>query len=168
MRRAAALAALAVLGGCGGGAKPAPPARTPAPTPKPAATATPIAIAPSDQAACASLYARLQRVTLALSSSSELIAQSVNTRDLGTRISTERQQLVRSARLMDDAVVPAPLTTANKRLVTALRTFAGDFARAQAPAKRGDFPAAVQAMTDKPAVQRIIAAATTIQKACQA
>ena len=167
MRRAAALAAVALLSGCGSAAKPAPPARTPAPAPSPAATATPIAIAAADQPACTGLYARLQRVTLALSSSSELIAQSVDKHDLSTRIATEHQQLERSAKLMDAGVVPAPLAPANRRLVKALHAFARDFGRAEAPAKGGDFPGAVHAMTDQAVVTRIVAAATTIEQACR-
>ena len=86
----AALAAL-VLAGCGGGDKPAA-RRTPAPKPTVAATATakptatPIPLTVADQQLCAPLYARLQRVTLALGSSSELIAQSESKDDLTRRI----------------------------------------------------------------------------------
>jgi hypothetical protein len=172
MRRlAAALAALA-LAGCGGSDKPA--ARhTPAPEATVAATATakptatPIPLSAADQQLCVPLYARLQRVTLALGSSSELIAQSESKEELATRIATEEQQLQRSARLMAAATVPAPLSAVNARMVRALRAFSRDFRRAKAPAARGDFQAAVTAMTDKPAVNRILAAATTIQHACQ-
>jgi hypothetical protein len=160
------------LAGCGGSDKPA--ARTtPAPQATVAATATakptatPIPLSAADQQLCAPLYARLQRVSLALSSSSALIAQSENKEDLSRRIGTERQQLARSAGLMAAATVPDPLSAVNARMVRALRRFSRDFARAQAPAARGDFPAAVAAMTDKPAVNRILAAATTIQRACQ-
>ena len=172
MRLVVAALAVLVLAGCGGGGKPAA-RRTPAPQPTVAATATaeptatPIPLSVADQQLCAPLYARLQRVTLALSSSSALIAQSENKEDLARRIATERQQLVRSARLMDAASVPAPLSAVNARMVRALRRFGRDFARAHAPAARGDFPAAVAAMTDKPAVNAILAAATTIQRACQ-
>jgi hypothetical protein len=172
MRPAVVVLAALVLAGCGGAGKPA--ARhTPAPratvaaTPAAKPTATPIPLSVADQQLCAPLYARLQRVTLALSSSSALIAQSENKEDLARRIATERQQLVRSARLMSAASVPAPLSAVNARMVRALRRFSRDFGRARAPAARGDFPAAVAAMTDKPAVNRILAAATTIQRACQ-
>jgi hypothetical protein len=170
---AAALAAL-VLAGCGGGGDKPAPRRTPAPSATVAVTAipakptaTPIPLTVADQQLCAPLYARLQRVTLALSSSSALIAQSESKEDLAQRIATERQQLLRSARLMAGATVPAPLSAVNDRMVRALRRFSRDFARAQAPAGRGDFAAAVAAMTDKPAVNRILAAASTIQHACQ-
>jgi hypothetical protein len=172
MRRAAVTLAALALAGCGGGGDPAPtPARTPAPqatlTRVAQPTPTPIPLTATDQQLCPALYARLQRVTLALTSSSELIAQSENKQDLAGRIATERQQLGRSARLMAAAAVPPPLLAVNDRLVRALRRFSRDFARAGAPAARGDFPTAVAAMTDKPAVNSILAAATAIQRACQ-
>jgi hypothetical protein len=169
----AALAAL-VLAGCGGGGGKPAARRTPAPEATVAATATaarptatPIPLSVADQQLCVPLYARLQRVTLALGSSSELIAQSESKEDLASRIATEQQQLERSARLMAAASVPEPLSAVNARMVRALRKFSRDFARAKAPAARGDFAAAVAAMTDKPAVNRILAAATAIQRACQ-
>jgi hypothetical protein len=152
---AVALAALA-LAGCGGSDPPARAARTPAPTR--AAAISPL---------CPAIYARLQRVTLALSSSSELIAQSENAGDLTRRIATEQQQLERSARLMAAGAVPAALRAPNDRMVRALRAFARDFRRARAPAGRGDFSAAVAAMTDKPVVGRILAAAGALQGACK-
>jgi hypothetical protein len=170
----AALAALACAAtACGSGAPAAPPASSPAATASPvaaapSATGTPAAISAADRPACAALFARLQRVTLALSSSSELIAQSEDQTDLSGRIATEQQQLERSARLMDAAVVPGPLAGANRRLVAALRAYAHDFGRAKAPAERGDFQAAVQAMTDKPAVDRMLTAAKSIEDACGA
>ncbi len=175
MRRlVAGLAFVLALAGCGGGGHEPAARRTPAPAATVAATATaakptatPIPLTVADQQLCAPLYARLQRVTLALGSSSELIAQSENKEDLASRIATEQQQLERSARLMAAAGVPDPLSAVNARMVRALRKFSRDFARAKAPAARGDFPAAVAAMTDKPAVNRILAAATAIQRACQ-
>jgi hypothetical protein len=163
-RRAVIAVALA-LSACGGAEKPR---STPAPRATATAAATPtVAIAVSDQAACASLYARLQRVTLAITSGSELIARSANPAQLNRRIATQRRQLERSADLMDNAVVPAPLVASNRSLVKALRRFAGDFRRAQAPARRGDFAGAAQAMSDQPTVGRIAAAAKTIQGACR-
>lgn len=171
MRRRIVLLAALVAAGCGGGSPSATP--TPSPAPTVAATAearpsaTPIPLTVADQQLCAVLYARLQRVTLAIGSSSELIAQSENKQDLTRRIATEQQQLKRSAQLMAAATVPPPLSAVNDRLVRALRAFSRDFARARKPAARGDFAAAVAAMTDKPAVQRIVAAATAIQRACQ-
>src|SRR4051812_13611847 len=101
MRRVWLLPALLVAA-CGGSAKPA---GKPAPSPTARATATPIAIAPGDQAACTALFGRLQRVSVALSSSSSLLAQSSDKHDLAGRIAIEQTQLERSAALMDAAVV---------------------------------------------------------------
>jgi hypothetical protein len=170
MRRAATVAVLAAActtSACGSKA-PVPSAPAPQSTPTAAATATAIAVAPQDQQACALLFTRLRRVTLALSSSSSLVAQSVDAKDLSGRIATEQQQLERSARLMAAGVVPDSLVATNQRLVAALRTFARDFDDAKAPARSGDLAGAVQAMTDQNAVDRILAAAKTIENACGA
>jgi TolA-binding protein len=165
---AAAVLAAATLAACTGT-----PAGTPAAGPalSTATSAAPstgvIAIDPADRAACASLFARLQRVTAAIDGSSELIAQSVSAQDLSQRIAVEQVQLERSAQLMTQEPVPAPLADADRRLVAALRGFAADFGRARVPAARGDFQAAAQAMTDPPLVQRILDAAKTIEDACR-
>jgi transglutaminase/protease-like cytokinesis protein 3 len=156
------------LAACGGSSKPA---ATPAPTkaaatPTASATSAKVPIAPQDQAACAALYARLQRVTVAVGSASELIASSVNPKDLSAKIKTEQTQFERSAALMDSAVVPKPLVSANRTLVAALKQYARGFAKAKAPALRGDFQAAVQAMTDQSAVNAIVASAKTIEDSC--
>ena len=130
-------------------------------------SSTTVSIAPGDEAACALLYARLERVTTALSTASELIAHSVNKRQLSDRIAVERVQLQRSARLMNGGPVPAPLQGADRQLVLALDAFSGDFARAERPALHGDFRAAAQAMSDRPVVQQILAASTKIEDACR-
>ncbi len=161
--RIAVLFALTLVA-CGGSSAQTPRAATPAATASPTAAAP--TVAAGEQAACASLYARLQRVSVALSSSSELIVQSADPQDLSRRIATEQQQLERSAKLMDAAVVPKPLVAANRRLVQALRRYARDFEDAKAPARRGDFQAAVEAMTDKAAVDSVAAAAKTIEQTC--
>jgi transglutaminase/protease-like cytokinesis protein 3 len=166
MRRALLLAL--VLAACGGSSKP--PA-TPAPTkaaatPTSTATSAKVPIGSQDQAACAALYARLQRVTVALSSASELIASSVDPKDLSAKIKTEQTQFERSAQLMDSAVVPKPLASANRKLVAALERYAHGFEKAEAPAQRGDFQAAVQAMTDQEVVNTIVASAKTIEDTC--
>jgi hypothetical protein len=178
MRRAAVIALALVAGGCGGATQRAgdtatPTARPGAATASPgAATATPASpaaapqISAADRPACAVLYARLQRVTVALTSGSELLAQSENEHDLGERIATQRQQLERSARLLDAGVVPKSLAPTNRQLVAALRDFARDFQRAEAPAKRGNLQGAVAAMTDQAVVDRVLAATQTIETAC--
>ncbi|SRR6266511_102660 len=145
-----------VLAGCGGGGRSAAP-RT---------TTTAIAVAPADRPACALLFARLKRVTLAIKTSSELIAHSLNKRQLSRRIAIEQVQLERSATLMSGGPIPVPLVAADRRLVTALRAFSRDFARARKPAARGDFQAVAAAMTDPPVEQQILRASKTIEDAC--
>jgi hypothetical protein len=67
---------------------------------------------------------------------------------------------------MDSAVVPEPLVADNRKLVKALRRYARDFAGAKAPARKGDFQAAVEAMTDQSAVNDVLAAAKAIEATC--
>jgi hypothetical protein len=159
---AAALLA-AVVAACGRAGS----AGTAAATGSPSRSAAGKVILPSaDRPACAQLLARLQQVTQAIGASSELIANSLDKQQLSQRIATEAKRLRQSAELMSEGPIPVPLAAADRQLVTALRTFSDDFVRAKGPARRGDFQAAVDAMGDKPAVQKIIAAATTIQNAC--
>lgn len=164
-RRAGIAAALtaAALTGCHSGGGAASSHRTATSDPSTAK----IRIAASDKAACSALYARLQQVTNALDEVSQLIANSVDPRQLSARIAADHQLLDDSARLMAAPPVPAALAATDRQLVTALRAFAADFARAAQPAARGDFQTAVDAMTDKPAVQRIIDASKTIENACR-
>jgi hypothetical protein len=125
-----------------------------------------ITIAPTDRAACASLFAHLQQVTAALDASAELIASSLSKEELSARIAAEQEQLRQSAELMSQGAVPVPLVAADRQLVAALHALVDDFGRAAGPAARGDFQAAAQAMTDQPVVQRIVDASKTIEDAC--
>jgi hypothetical protein len=125
-----------------------------------------VTISAADRPACAQLLARLQQVALAISASSELIANSVDKEQLSERIAAEATRLRQSAELMGEGPVPVPLAAADRRLITALRAFGDDFVRAQSPARHGDFQAAVEAMADKSAVQQIVGASSTIQRAC--
>src|SRR5690349_21517957 len=103
MRRAILLLALS-LAACGGAKKadPTPTATaTAAKTATPTATSAKVAIDPQDQAACAALYARLQRVSVAVSSASELLTQVLDKKQLTKQIGTEQEQIERSATLMD-------------------------------------------------------------------
>lgn len=124
-------------------------------------------IAAADRPACAQLFGRLQQVSTALQTSSELIATSLGTAQLSDRIAVEEDQLRQSARLIAASPAPPSLTTAAHQLVAALQTYTDDFARAATPAARGDFQAAADAMTDHAAVQQILDASTTIEKACK-
>jgi len=125
-----------------------------------------IPLSPSDAPACALLVARVQRLTTALGTASELIAHSVNKQQLSQRIAIEKVQLRRSARLMAGGPIPAPLQGADRRLVLGLGAFADDFARAEKPALHGNFAAAVKAMGDRPVISVILGATKTIESAC--
>ncbi len=153
-RRLILLAVLPVAAACTSHG-PSGPVSTPA---GPVSSAGAVSIAPADRPACAALFTHLQQVTGALSASSELIANAVDKQQLSERISNEQAQLKQSADLMAAGPVPAPLADANRQLVAALRAFTDDFARARAPAARGDFDQAV--------VQRIVDASKTIEDAC--
>jgi hypothetical protein len=164
--RATALVALSIAAaasaGCGSTKHAAPPEKTTTAT----ATTAAVTIAPEERSACNLLFARLQRVTVALQTSSDLIAHSLNKAQLSRRIAIEQVQLRRSAALMTGGPVPAALIPADRSLVAALHAFARDFGRAKAPAAAGDFRAATAAMTDRPVVRRILQASTTIERAC--
>jgi hypothetical protein len=136
------------------------------PASTPAGSGGAVSIPPAARPACAALFTHLQQVTGALSASSELIANAIDKQQLSERISNEQAQLKQSADLMAAGPVPAPLADANRQLVAALRAFTDDFARAKAPAARGDFQAATDAMTDQAVVQRIVDASKTIEDAC--
>lgn len=169
IRLAAIGAILALLSGCGSGGHSSSSASnlTSAATPRTTSTTgDDLKISPGEQPACASLFARLQRVTVALQTSAELIAHSTNKQQLSKRIGIERVQLERSARLMTGESIPASLRATDRELVGALRGFSQAFARARAPAARGDFRAATAAMSDAPDVQRILATSKTIEDAC--
>jgi hypothetical protein len=106
-------------------------------------------------------------VTQTISNSSELLTNSLNKSQLTQRIADEVTQLRHAADLMGQGPVPPSLVAAKEELVTALGAFTDDFARARDDAARGDFPAAVDAMTDQAVVQRIINASKTIEDTCQ-
>jgi len=160
----AVTAAAAVLAaGCGSSGGSATPTTTPAPETR----TTPVAIAAADRRACAVLLAQLRRVTLAITSSSELVAHSVNNGQLVRRIGIEQQQLVRSAELIVGSPVPAPLVAARGDLVQALVAYSRDFARAHTAAAKGDYKGASRAMSDAPVARRIVGDSKKISSACR-
>src|SRR5262249_27075353 len=122
--------------------------------------------ASSGSTACATVYGHLQQVTQALNASSELLTNSVNKSQLTQGIASEVTQLRESADLMRQGPVPQSLASARDQLVAALGAFTDDFARARDAATRGDFPTAVDAMTDRDVVQRIVDASKKIEDAC--
>ncbi|MFZ1881840.1 MAG: hypothetical protein WAU41_17000 [Gaiellaceae bacterium] len=164
--RAAAAVTLAIAATAAGGCGSTKHASSAATTTTATTTTAAVAIAPNERSACNLLFARLQRVTIALQTSSDLIAHSLNKTQLSRRIAIEQVQLQRSAALMTGGPVPEALVPADRALVAALHAFARDFGRAKAPAAAGDFRAATAAMTDRPVVQRILQASTTIERAC--
>jgi hypothetical protein len=105
-------------------------------------------------------------VSATVSATSELLTNSLGSQQLANGIAIEEGQLRQSAQLMASAPVPATLAATNRQLVAALSAMAADFARAKAPAARGDFAAASQAMTDQTAVQQIVDASQKIEAAC--
>jgi len=127
-----------------------------------------VSIPAAGQPACARLYARLREVAVVISGSSELITSSLDKQQLSERIAAEDEQLRRAAELLGRSPAPAPLAAASRQLVRALRAVSAGFARAKGPAAHGDLRAAVSALTDETAVHQIVAAATTIENACQA
>ena len=157
---AAALAlAAAAAAGCGstdqGGVSTAP------------TTTKVVTVSAAERPACALLFAHLQRVTLAIRASSELVAHSLNKKQLTRRIAIEEVQLRRSARLVESGPIPAALAPADRELASALRAFARDFAGAGTQADRGDFQAASAAMKDGAVVRRIVRASRAIENTCR-
>jgi hypothetical protein len=124
-------------------------------------------VAVTDDPACPRLFARLQAVSAAIQGSSDLLANSLDKTQLAGRIADEQAQLGHAAELMAQRPIPAALRSTDRELVTALRAFTADFERAREPAAHGDFAAAAAAMTDRAAVQRIVAGAQAIEDACQ-
>lgn len=158
----AAVLTAAVLVGCHAGGD-----STAARTPPAAQHPGKITVLASDKRACRALYARLQQVTVALDEISQLIAQSLDPRQLSARITADQQVLEQSAQLMAAPPIPDALAATDTQLVRALHVYAADFTRAAQPAARGDFRTAVDAMTDERAVRQILSASRTIENACR-
>ncbi|HEY7046685.1 MAG TPA: hypothetical protein VH373_05655 [Jatrophihabitantaceae bacterium] len=152
MRVLIGLAVALVVAGCGSRRDGTPPHTAPATS--------------SGSTACATVYGHLQQVTQALNASSELLTNSVDKSQLTQRIGFEVTQLQQSAELMGQGAVPPSLASTRDQLVAALGAFTDDFARARDAATRGDFPTAVDAMTDQNVVQRIVDASKKIEEAC--
>jgi hypothetical protein len=150
--RACAIAALALAcAACGGGGK------------KATTAASTTAIPPG----CRFLVPRLERASLAIRSSSELVARAANKKQLAKRIAVEQTQLERAAALVATGPTPAELVPATKRLAAALHVLSLDFARAKKPAAAGDFAGAARLMTDRSAQQRIVHASQAIERGCR-
>jgi hypothetical protein len=153
LRAGAIAAALAVAcAGCGGGKETTTEAQTTGGTTRPPG--------------CPYLVARLQRATLAIRSSAELVARSKNKTQLVKRIGIEQQQLERSAALVATGPTPASLVPATKRLAAALHALSVDFSKAKKPAAAGNYPAAARLMADRTLQLRIVRESQAIARGC--
>ncbi len=152
MRRACAIAALALAcAACGGGAK------------KATTTVSTTAVPPG----CRFLLPRLERASLAIRSSSELVARAANRKQLASRIAIEQTQLERAAALVATGPTPEQLVPATKRLAAALHALSLDFGRARKPAAAGNFAVASKLMTDRPAQLAIVRESRAIERGCR-
>ena len=149
------IAALALAcAACGGGGK-----TTTATRPAASTTATP--------PGCRFLLPRLERASLAIRSSSELLARAANKKQLASRIAIEQTQLERAAALVATGPTPAELVPATKRLAAALHALSLDFGRARKPAAAGNFAAASKLMADRPVQLAIVRESQAIEKGCR-
>jgi PBP1b-binding outer membrane lipoprotein LpoB len=168
MRRPAVLLLLAIaLAGCGGGKAAAPPA--------PATTAgTTTAAAPKpftsvlDIAACNELETKIRIVSQLVSSSVEVMTQSVHPKQLAKRAGDTRDNLLYASHVLAQIVVPKSLVQAQQNLTAGLRQFAADFGRAQTSVRHNNIARAAQQLVDKPALAKVSEATGTIDRACRA
>jgi hypothetical protein len=150
--RACAIAAVALAcAACGGAGK------------KATTAASTAAVPPG----CRFLLPRLERASLAIRSSSELVARAANKKQLARRIAIEQTQLERAAALVATGPTPAELVPATKRLAAALHALSLDFAKAKGPAAAGNFPQASKLMTDRPVQLAIVRESQAIEKGCR-
>jgi hypothetical protein len=150
--RACAIAALALAcAACGGAGK------------KATTAASTTAVPPG----CRFLVPRLERASLAIRSSSELLARAANKKQLASRIAIEQTQLERAAALVATGPTPEQLVPATKRLAAALHALSLDFAKAKKPAAAGNFAAASKLMTDRPVQLAIVRESQVIEKGCR-
>jgi hypothetical protein len=168
MRRSALLLALALaLAGCGGGKTAAPvttatsAGTTTAPAPKPFTSVL-------DIAACNELEAKIPIVSQLVSSSVEVMTQSVHPKQLAKRAGDTRDNLLYAAHVLAQIVVPKSLVQAQQNLTGGLRQFAADFGRAQTSVRHNNIARAARQLVDKPALAKVTAATGTIDRACRA
>lgn len=176
-----AIAALALLAGCGGGKAAAPATSTGATTapptlsvkivttPPPATTTAPPAptlTSLADLAACNVLQRNIAYVSQVVSQSVDFITQSLHPKQLAQRTGVGRRNLLYAADLLQKTSAPTSLRRAKTRLVLGLRSFAADFLRAQRAVAKKDLAKAAFELVDRPAVAKIGAATKTINRAC--
>ena len=134
MRRSTAtvlsvLASRLRFAGCGGGKTAAPPAPTTAPATT--TTAPPPFTSVLDIAACNELETKIGIVSQLVSSSVEVMTQSVHPKQLAKRAGATRDNMLYAAHVLDQIVVPKSLVRSQHELTAGLRQFAADFGRAQ-------------------------------------
>jgi hypothetical protein len=170
MRRSTAqvlllLALVAVLAGCGGGKTAAPPAPTTAPAKT--TTAPPPFTSVLDLAACDELETKIGIVSQLVSSSVEVMTQSVHPKQLAKRAGATRDNILYAAHVLDQIVVPKSLVRSQHELTAGLRQFAADFGRAQTSVLHNNLPRASRQLVDRPALAKVTAATKAIDRACK-
>jgi hypothetical protein len=149
-------AAAAALGGCGGKSS------------APATTSTaPPPLSASDAAACSQLEANIRAVSQLVSSSVEAMTQSLHPKELARRTGYAERNLLYSATVLSQIAVPGSLVEPRRELAAGLRRFAGDFGRAQKSVARNDIPTAARQLVDRPALAKVKAATTKIDRVCR-
>lgn len=168
MLAAAALAA--ALAGCGGHSSGAqrPETTAPATTPAvpPAPPPPPALTSPADQAACSELETNIRIVSQLISSSVEVMTQSIHPNQLATRTANTEKNLLYSAHVLSQLAVPGMLVQPRNQLVEGLREFGADFGRARKSVARDDLAAAARQLVDRPALAKVTASTSAIDRAC--
>ena len=157
---------LIALTGCGGKAA-APPAQTTSAATT-TAPAVPTFTSVLDIAACNELETKIRIVSELVSSSVEVMTQSVHPKQLAKRAGDTRDNLLYAAHVLSQIVVPKSLVQARFELTAGLRQFAADFGRAQTSVRHNNLPRAARQLVDRPALAKVTAATTTIDRACRA
>jgi hypothetical protein len=160
------LVLVAALAGCGGktAASPSPTASAPTTT----APATPTFTSVLDIAACNELETKIRIVSQLVSSSVEVMTQSVHPKQLAKRAGDTRDNLLYAAHVLSQIVVPKSLVQAQQELTAGLRQFAEDFGRAQTSVRHNNMAKAARQLVDKPALAKVSAATGKIDRACRA
>jgi hypothetical protein len=159
----AAAALAAALVGCGHKASASATTSSPPPPPSPQ---QPTLTSAADLAACNELQTNIRIISALVSSSVEVMTQSLHPKQLAKRAGDTRQNLLYSAAVLSRIDPPASLLGARNHLVHGLRDFAVDFGRAQRSVASGDMAAASRELVDRPALAEVSQATGVIDKAC--
>jgi hypothetical protein len=157
------VALAAALAGCGGG-ETSPPAPADSVPPAPA----PLSLSPAERAACDELERSIRVVSQVISSSVELMTQSLRPKELARRTGATQENLISAANALAQIRVPQSLEAAEQQLVVGLREFAADFGRARRSVERNDLASASRQLTDPQALGNVTAATQAIDRTCGA